>query len=170
MPKTTIGIYSDTHSFFDPQLVSDFGDCEEVWHAGDVGNVFSLGPWLKMGNLRAVWGNIDGQEIRTIVPEYQLFDVQGFRVLLIHIAGKFPRYSPKAGQLIREFKPQMLVCGHSHICRVVQEGGLLCVNPGAAGIHGFHQKRTALKISFENGKPVEMRVLELGNRTNSPIT
>lgn len=170
MEQYKIGIFSDTHGWFDPQLVTDFADCQEVWHAGDVGNEASLGPWLKTGNLKAVWGNIDDQNIRGIIPEYQLFDVQGFRVLMIHIAGKFPRYSSKAGQLIREFKPQMLVCGHSHICRVVQEGGLLYVNPGAAGIHGFHQKRTALKISFENGKPVEMRLLELGDRSNNLIT
>lgn len=177
--RYTVGIYSDTHGWLDPQLVTDFGNCSEVWHAGDVGNQACLEPWRTKGNLKAVWGNIDGQEIKHLIPEYHVFDVQGFRVLLIHIAGKHPRYSPKAQTLIQKYEPQMLVCGHSHICRVVQEGGILYVNPGAAGHHGFHHKRTALKISFENGKPVEVRVLELGNRTvastpvsvpNNPIT
>ena len=164
MEKYTVGIFSDTHGWLDTALIQDFADCQEVWHAGDVGNKSVLKHWLGLGNLKAVWGNIDGTEIRSIFPEYQIFEIQGFRILMIHIAGKFPRYSPKAGELIKKYNPKMLVCGHSHICRVVQEGGLLYVNPGASGVHGFHQKRTALKISFMDGKPVEMRILELGDR------
>lgn len=164
LPRHTVGIYSDTHNWLDPQLVVDFADCQEVWHAGDVGSLACLEPWLSQGNLKAVWGNIDGPEIRSILPEYHVLEVDGFRILLLHIAGKYPRYSARAATLIREYKPQMLVCGHSHICRVVKEGGMLYVNPGAAGQHGFHPQRTALKIAFEQGKPVEMRVLELGKR------
>lgn len=164
MEKLTIGIYSDTHGWLDPQLLTDFADCNQVWHAGDVGSEDVLQPWLETGKLVGVYGNIDGPEIRGLLPEYQFFRVQGFPVLMIHIAGKHPRYAPAAAQLIRQYKPKMLVCGHSHICRVVQEGGLLYVNPGAAGKYGFHQIRTALKMTFQNGKPVEVKVLELGKR------
>ncbi|HRH36237.1 MAG TPA: metallophosphoesterase family protein [Catalimonadaceae bacterium] len=162
--KTTIGIFSDTHGWLDNQLINDFSDCDEVWHAGDVGNPSVLIPWLEKGNLRGVYGNIDGTDIRQILPEFQFFDIQGFPILILHIAGKFPRYSPRAATLIRELKPKMLVCGHSHICRVVMEGGVLYVNPGAAGKSGFHIQRTALKLIFEEGKPIEMKVLELGKR------
>jgi putative phosphoesterase len=160
-----VGIYSDTHGWLDPQLVEKFSDCREVWHAGDAGSVNVFEPWRSAGILRAVYGNIDGAEVRGLAPEYSFFHVQGFPVLMLHIAGKHPRYSPLASRLIREFKPGMLVCGHSHICRVVKEGGLLYVNPGAAGRSGFHHQRTALKIGFRDGKPVEMQVLELGPRS-----
>ncbi len=160
-----IGIYSDTHGWLDPQLKEKFADCREVWHAGDAGSAHVFEPWLSEGKLRAVYGNIDGNEIRVLAPEFHFFELQGFRILMLHIAGKHPRYSPLAARLIREHRPQMLVCGHSHICRVVQEGGLLYVNPGAAGRNGFHLQRTALKLGFRNGKPVEMQVLELGPRS-----
>lgn len=163
--KITIGIYSDTHGWLDPQLIADFSDCDQVWHAGDVGQPEVLEPWLSKGILKGVYGNIDGTEMRHILPEFQFFEVQGFPVLIIHIAGKHPRYSQKANELIKQWKPKMLVCGHSHICRVVQEGGILYVNPGAAGRHGFHPVRTALKLVFQEGKPIEMKVLELGKRT-----
>lgn len=162
--KINIGIYSDTHGWLDHQLINDFGDCDQVWHAGDVGQSAVLEPWYSKGILKGVYGNIDGTEIRHLLPEYQLFEVQGFTILMIHIAGKFPRYSQKANSLIKQYKPKMLVCGHSHICRVVQEGGILYVNPGAAGKHGFQPVRTALKLAFEGGKPIEMKVLELGKR------
>jgi putative phosphoesterase len=160
-----IGIYSDTHGWLDPKLSEKFADCREIWHAGDAGSPEVFEPWLSSGKLKAVYGNIDGSAVRLLAPEYQLMEVQGFRVLMLHIAGKSPRYSPLAARLIREFRPGMLVCGHSHICRVVNEGGLLYVNPGAAGRSGFHHTRTALKIGFRNGKPVEMQVLELGPRS-----
>jgi putative phosphoesterase len=161
-----VGIYSDTHGWLDSQLVEKFSDCREVWHAGDAGSVEVFEPWRSSGILRAVYGNIDGAEVRGLAPEYSCFHVQGFPVLMLHIAGKHPRYSQLASRLIREFKPGMLVCGHSHICRVVKEGGLLYVNPGAAGRSGFHHQRTALKIGFREGKPVEMQVLELGPRSD----
>lgn len=162
--KITIGIYSDTHGWLDPQLVTDFSDCQQIWHAGDVGDPVVLEPWFGSKKLIGVSGNIDGSDVRGILPEYQFFEIQGFPILIIHIAGKFPKYSPKAAQLIKTLKPKILVCGHSHICRVVQEGGLLYVNPGAAGKYGFHHIRTALKLVFQNGKPIEMKVLELGKR------
>jgi putative phosphoesterase len=160
-----IGILSDTHGWLDPVLVEKFSDCDQVWHAGDAGSPEAFEPWLSSGKLKAVFGNIDGPEVRNFAPEFQLMEIQGFRILMLHIAGKFPRYSPLASRLIRDYKPGMLVCGHSHICRVVKEGGILYVNPGAAGRSGFHKQRTALKISFENGKPVQLELLELGPRT-----
>jgi len=160
-----VGIYSDTHGWLDPGLIDRFSDCREVWHAGDAGSADVFEPWRSRGILRAVFGNIDGTEVRQLAPEYCVFKVQDFTILMLHIAGKYPRYSPLAARLIQSCKPGMLVCGHSHICRVVKEGGLLYVNPGAAGRSGFHQQRTALKIGFRNGRPVELEVLELGSRS-----
>jgi predicted phosphodiesterase len=128
-----------------------------------------LDPWRNHEKmLRAVYGNIDGTDVRNYFPEFHFFTIQDFPVLMLHIAGKHPSYSQLARKLIKQFKPKMLVCGHSHICRVVMEGGLLYVNPGAAGRNGFHKVRTALKLAFENGKPVEVRVLELGSRAEKP--
>lgn len=170
METEYIGIYSDTHGWFDPALERDFEDCIQIWHAGDIGNLEALGPWLESEKLRAVYGNIDGGEVRQIFPEHQFFTVQGFPILMIHIAGKHPGYNTRVRELIKKFKPKMLVCGHSHICRVVMEGGILYVNPGAAGKHGFHKMRTALKIGFKGGKPVEVRVLELGSRASGLAT
>jgi uncharacterized protein len=163
--RIQIGIYSDTHGWLDKALIKDFKDCKEVWHAGDLGNISVVEPWFRNGNLRAVYGNIDGSDVRQHFPEHQFFHVQGFSVLMLHIAGRYPRYSDLGRKLIRELKPRMVVCGHSHICRVVKEDGILYTNPGAAGRHGFHKVRTALKIAFENGMPVEVRSLELGSRS-----
>jgi putative phosphoesterase len=161
----SVGIYSDTHGWLDPQLVEKFDGCAEIWHAGDAGDSSVFEPWLSQGKLKAVFGNIDGNDVRLLAPEFQFFRVQGFPILMMHIAGKYPRYSPLAARLIRELKPGMLVCGHSHICRVVKEGGLLYVNPGAAGRNGFHNLRTALRMGFRGGKPAEVQVIELGPRS-----
>jgi len=164
--RIQIGIFRDTHHYLDPCLPQDFSDCQEVWHAGDLGSISVLDPWRNNDKmLRAVYGNIDGMDVRGYFPEYQFFSIQNFPVLMLHIAGKHPSWSPLARKLIKQYKPKMLVCGHSHICRVVMEGGILYVNPGAAGRSGFHKVRTALKLTMEGGKPVEVRVLELGSRS-----
>lgn len=169
MEEYSVGIFSDTHGWLDTDLIEHFSDCNEVWHAGDIGDVSVLNTWRKKGNIRAVWGNIDGAEVRGVTKEYFYFEVQNFPILMIHIAGKHPRYTPQTNALIKQLKPKMLVCGHSHVCRVVQEGGILYVNPGAAGRHGFHHIRTALKLKFVNGKPIEMKVIELGPRSDRVI-
>ena len=169
MEEYQVGIFSDTHGWLDPDLINHFSDCQEVWHAGDIGDLGVLETWRKKGNVRAVWGNIDGNEVRSATKEYFYFEVQGFPVLMIHIAGKYPRYTPQTNALLKQLKPKMLVCGHSHICRVVKEGAILYVNPGAAGRNGFHNVRTALKLKFSEGKPVEMKVIELGPRSDKII-
>jgi len=169
MEEFHIGIFSDTHGWLDTALIEHFADCQEIWHAGDIGNLSVINHWQKKGNIRAVWGNIDGHEVRSHTKEYFYFEAQGFPILMIHIAGKYPRYTPQTKELIKLLKPKMLVCGHSHVCRVVQEGGILYVNPGAAGRNGFHHIRTALKLKFVGGKPVEMKVIELGPRSEQVI-
>lgn len=166
-PGIQVGIFSDTHGWLDPRLETEFADCQAVWHAGDIGDVSVCKPWSGLSGFRAVYGNIDGDAVRRLYPEYQIFDIDGFRILLIHIAGKHPRLTARCRELVKQYRPGMLVCGHSHICRVVKEGGLLYVNPGAAGKYGFHTMRTALKITFQNGKPTSLKVLELGPRVNS---
>jgi putative phosphoesterase len=163
----TISIISDTHSFIDEQLIRLLKGSDEIWHAGDVGSVKVIDELERItGNLRVVSGNIDGKDVKVASHDYLKFTVAGLRVLIIHIAGNPPRYNPIVRKLISETKPDLLVCGHSHILKVVNDpkNGLLFINPGACGNHGFHKVRTMIKFDIKDGKPTNMRVIELGKR------
>ncbi len=163
----TISIISDTHSYTDDQLIRQLHDSDEIWHAGDVGSLKIIDELNALtGNLRVVSGNIDGKDVRIASHEHLFFTVSGIRVLLVHIAGSPPRYNPKVKKMIAEFRPNLLVCGHSHILKVVNDpkNALLYINPGACGHHGFHKVRTIIKFDIANGKPTNMRVVELGKR------
>lgn len=161
-----IGIFSDTHSFLHPNIQTHFNDCDEVWHAGDFGNIESIESLFQKSKTRGVYGNIDDKNIRILHPEYLTFEVEQAKILMIHIAGSLPRYNPKVKQLIKEYKPQILVCGHSHILKVQPDpqNKILYINPGAAGNHGFHKIRTLLKMDITKGKIENMQVIELGKR------
>jgi uncharacterized protein len=163
-----IGIISDTHGWLDPKVETYFSDCEEIWHAGDIGNLDLAESLAKGKKLRAVYGNIDGGLQRIDFPENHIFDVAGIRVLLTHIAGAPGKYNPRVKRLINEFKPKLLVCGHSHILRVERDpvyDNLLYLNPGAAGVHGFHKVKTLLRIEIEQGKIKKAEAIELGLRS-----
>lgn len=163
-----IGILSDTHSCWDDRYAKHFSDCDEIWHAGDVGDI-SIIDRLKCvcDTVRAVAGNIDSGEVRRKCPEVDEFVVEGIRVWMTHIGGYPGKYSPGVKKLLREKGIQLMICGHSHILKVMPdvEIGLLHVNPGAAGYHGWQKVRTLVKLSLDGGSIKGLDVIELGKET-----
>ncbi len=164
MPR--IGLVSDTHGFFDPRLKEFFANCDEIWHAGDIGNIETADEIAAFKPLRAVYGNIDGHEIRIVYPEHQRFHYEGMDVWITHIGGYPGNYDQRVRQSIRTNTPELFITGHSHICKVMPDKklGLLHINPGAAGKSGFHQIRTAVRFIIEEGKIKDLEVIELGSR------
>jgi putative phosphoesterase len=160
-----IGLFSDTHGYIDPRIYDLFNDCDEVWHAGDFGE----GIQDQFGDFklfRGVYGNIDGQKIRTTFPEELFFICEEVKVYMIHIGGTPGNYYSRAKKGIESFEPGLFICGHSHILKVMQDKkyNMLYMNPGAAGRHGFHKTRTLLRFEI-NGKKIEkLEAIELGLR------
>lgn len=165
---TRVGLLSDTHSYFDPQLKDVFAECDVIWHAGDVGNV---AVWDQLTALQkpltGVYGNIDGKDIRIISPLEQTWRVEEMKIYMIHIGGYPGHYPSRIRQRLEEIKPDIFVCGHSHILKVMYDHTLqlLHLNPGACGYEGFHKVRTALRFSIDGNKVTDMQVLELGSRS-----
>lgn len=157
-----IGLLSDTHCVFDNKLQEFFKDVDEIWHAGDFGNTEVSDAISSMKSLKGVYGNCDGQDIRLIHPYIQLFEMEGLRFLMMHIGGYPGRYDYRALQLITAHRPDVFICGHSHILKVVNDkkNNLICINPGAAGLQGFHTVRTAIRFRVENGALHDMEVGE----------
>ena len=168
-----IGILSDTHSCWDDRYALHFADCDEIWHAGDIGdpsNIERLEAASPDAVIRAVAGNIDHGMIRRRWPEVDLFDVEGARVWMTHIAGYPGRYRPGVKRILAEEGVRIMVTGHSHILKVMPdpELGLLHINPGAAGWHGWQRERTLVKLRITDGSPTELDVVSLAKtNTNS---
>lgn len=164
---TRIGILSDTHSFWDERYALYFAECDEVWHAGDIG---SLDVAEKLEALpvtfRAVYGNIDGYDIRLRYPESRRFTVEGVDVLLKHIGGYPGKYDASVRSILHTQPPKLFVCGHSHILRVKYDPtlGLLHVNPGAAGVYGIQPVRTLVRLNIDGSNIRDLEVIELGSR------
>ncbi|OEJ99985.1 metallophosphoesterase family protein [Roseivirga misakiensis] len=162
-----IGLISDTHSFLDDRVFTYFKDCDEVWHAGDIGDPYVLDQLEEFKPVRAVFGNIDNQSLRARIPEVQSFTIDGLKVFMIHIGGTPPRYAKGVKSQLLEERPQLFICGHSHILKVMPDQNLnkmLYMNPGAAGHHGFHRERTLLRFSINESKISDLEVIELGKR------
>lgn len=162
-----IGLISDTHGFLDPKVFEYFAEVDQIWHAGDVGTASIIEELGAFKPILGVYGNIDGQDVRQLFPEDQKFDCEGVRVWMTHIGGKPPRYNPRVRPLINKWLPQLFICGHSHILAVMhdpQRPGILYMNPGAAGRHGFHKERTLLRFTIEAGKTRDLEVIKLGPR------
>lgn len=162
-----IGLLSDTHGYLDERIFEYFKDVDEVWHAGDVGNVALLEQLSAFKSLKCVYGNIDGQEIRLQSSEYVSLNFSGYKVVMIHIGGAPYKYTARAKELIAKYKPQLFICGHSHTLRVVTDkslGNMLYMNPGAAGRSGFHHTRTILRFEISNQKIMNLQAIELGPR------
>src|SRR5512133_954844 len=164
-----IGVLSDTHGWLDPAVYEHFANVDEVWHAGDAGNIDVITELEAFKPLRAVWGNCDGFEVRRAANEYLSFTAEGKKVLLIHIGGYPGRYDPRARELIKEYKPDIFVCGHSHIVKVMYDkaNSMLCINPGSAGKTGIHKVMTLLRFTIEGETISDMEVIEFGNRGRS---
>ena len=158
-----IGLLSDTHGVFDEPFKQFFDPVDEIWHAGDFGSMQVAGEISSFKPLKGVYGNCDGYDIRLDYPLYRLFDCEGMKILMTHIGGYPGRYDPRARALIDEFRPDIFVCGHSHILKVVNDTkrNMLVINPGAEGQQGFHTVRTALRFRIENADIRDMEVFEL---------
>lgn len=158
-----IGILSDTHGYWDDRYAAHFAGCDEIWHAGDVGDYDIIRRLEAVCPVRAVCGNVDSGTVRRRCQELLIFEVNGLRVLLTHIGGYPGRWSPGMKRLLKEENIGLMVDGHSHILKVMydKELGLLHINPGAAGQQGWHKVRTLVLLTIENGKPVDCSVVEL---------
>lgn len=161
-----IGILSDTHSYLDEQVFEYFEECDEIWHIGDVGDPVVAERLAAFRPLRAVYGNIDGREIRAQYPLNLQFELEGISVFMTHIGGYPGRYTARVRALLDELKPRLYLAGHSHILKVMpdKKRGLLHVNPGAAGNHGWHKVRTIIRMTLDEGDMGDLEVIELGTR------
>lgn len=159
-----IGILSDTHGYWDDRYVSYFADCDEIWHAGDIGDISIIGRLGEICPVRAVSGNIDHGEVRRTCPELLTFSVEDVSVLLTHIGGYPGKWSKGMKSILREQGTRLMVDGHSHILRIMYdpELELLHVNPGAAGQQGWHKKRTLVRLVIDGADMRDCEVIELG--------
>lgn len=164
---TRIGLMSDTHGFIDPKIYDYFKDVDEIWHAGDVGDVSVIDELRKFKPVRGVYGNIDATDVRMEFPEFNRFFCEDVDVLITHIAGKPGKYSkPAFDELEKNGAPKLFICGHSHILLVKNDPrfNMLWMNPGACGFKGFHQVKTVLRFSITGDRIHDLEVIELGKR------
>lgn len=161
-----IGLLSDTHAYLDPQLQVFFHDCDEIWHAGDVGALEVIETLEHWKPLRCVYGNIDDHRLRAEFPEVLCFECEQVRVVMTHIGGTPTRYKPLAMSAIERYNPKLFICGHSHILKVQYDKkyDLLFINPGAAGKHGFHHVQTAVRFVIDKDTIKDLEVIELETR------
>lgn len=158
-----IGLLSDTHGYWDDRYLKYFEECDEIWHAGDIGSMDVLDRLMKFRTFRGVYGNIDGQDIRKILPEINRFELEGADVMIKHIGGYPGKYDMQVKKIINSATPDLLICGHSHILKVKYDKDyeLLHINPGAAGKYGFHTVRTLVRFNIDCGKFSDLEVIEL---------
>lgn len=161
-----IGLLSDTHSCWDDRYAIHFAGCDEIWHAGDIGDSDLLERLEGIAPVRAVRGNIDHGLVARLCPEIQEFEVEGVKVWMTHIGGYPGKYSPGVKKLLRDHGVKLMISGHSHILKVIpdHELGLLHVNPGAAGHHGWQKVRTLIRLTLDSGSVTDLEVIELSNR------
>ncbi|MBK9733481.1 MAG: metallophosphoesterase family protein [Saprospiraceae bacterium] len=161
-----IALISDNHSYFGDEITEHLTGVDEIWHAGDIGDLASISKYREMATFRAVYGNIDDQSVKDIFPLNNIFLCDGIKVFMTHIGGYPGKYSTRVNKIIKEEKPNLYICGHSHICKVMPDksNDLLHMNPGAYGHHGFHKMRTILKFDIDHGKIQNLVAVELGLR------
>jgi len=161
-----IGLLSDTHGYIDEKILDFFMECDEVWHAGDIGDITVTDTIKNLKPLKAVYGNIDNTLIRSEFPEHQRFMCEDVDVWMTHIGGYPKAYDVRVREAIRANPPTLFICGHSHILKVMPDKhlGLLHMNPGAAGTHGFHKVRTMLRFTIDGSKIDNLEVIEFHKR------
>ena len=159
-------LLSDTHSHIDATILKYVKLADEVWHAGDIGDLKVTDTIQKLKPLRAVFGNIDNHEARLEFPLNNRFFCEGVEFLITHIGGYPGKYSPAIREEITKNPPKLFICGHSHILKVMFDKKLNCLhmNPGAAGISGFHQKRTMLRFEIDGDKIQSLEIIEIGDK------
>jgi uncharacterized protein len=161
-----IGLLSDTHGYLDDRILAYLSECDEIWHAGDIGNIETSLKLSYLKPLKAVSGNIDGLDLRNEYPLRLRFFCEEVDVLMIHIGGYPGHYSREVLKEIKSSTPKLLISGHSHILKIIYDDKykLLHINPGAAGIQGFHQIRTLIRLSIEKEIIKDLEVIELGKK------
>lgn len=158
-----IGLLSDTHGYWDDKFAIYFKECDEVWHAGDIGSIELAKRFEQFNTFRAVFGNIDDHKTRSIYPDSLRFKTENVDVLITHIGGYPGHYDPSIRTEIKSNPPKLFIAGHSHILKVMYDKKLQClhINPGAAGKYGFHKVRTILRFVLDDGNIRDLEVIEL---------
>lgn len=164
-----IGVLSDTHGFFDPKIVKYFAECDEIWHAGDVGDYDVILKLNLIAPVMAVYGNIDGTPIRSRYPGHQRHVREGLDIWMTHIGGYPGNYDVRVKPTVFDNPPGLFISGHSHILKVMPDKnkGFLHINPGAAGRYGLHKVRTLVRFEVEEGRIGNLDVIELGARSKA---
>ena len=161
-------VISDTHSYIDDRIIKYASEADYVIHAGDVGSFDVIQKLKSVSKLLFVYGNIDCNEIRSESNKFEFFKLDELKILLTHISGKTPKYNKETLIKIKEFTPDLLIAGHSHILKIQYDkiNKLIFLNPGAAGRHGFHLKRTMLRFEIKLNKIENLEIIELGSRSD----
>jgi putative phosphoesterase len=165
----TIGLLSDTHSHLDDAVFRHLDKVDEIWHAGDIGDISVTDRLLEFKPLKAVYGNIDGHGIRAVHPLDAFFMCEGLSVFMTHIAGYPGRYNPRVREVILSRRPNLVVCGHSHILKVMRDPkyGHMHMNPGAMGNSGFHKIKTMLRFKVEGQRIFDLDVIEINRKEST---
>lgn len=169
---TSIALISDTHSWLDPQIFEYCINVDEIWHAGDVGNMKVIEQLRGFKTFRAVYGNIDNKSIQNELPLNNRFILEDFDIWITHIGGYPGRYASTVRDVLKVKPPDIFICGHSHILKVMRDkqyNNMLTLNPGACGVHGFHKIRTMLRFKLHNKKISDMEAIELGLRAFTEV-
>jgi putative phosphoesterase len=165
-----IVLLSDTHSYIDEKIMRWCAGADEIWHAGDIGSEHVLDTIEALNKpMRVVFGNIDSVEVRQRTAENLIFEINALRVFMTHIGGRPNAYPDRISTCIQKEDIGLFICGHSHICLAGRNDriGNLHLNPGAAGVHGFHKVRTLMTFDIQAGKVENLQVVELGPRAIS---
>ena len=160
-----IGLLSDTHGWWDERYAKHFAECDEIWHAGDIGSMLLVERLQEIAPLRAVYGNIDGGDVRRMFTEVYRFRCEEVEVVMTHIGGYPGHYSPAIYKKLVANPPQLFISGHSHILKVMYDKQLGClhINPGAAGIQGFQTVRTLVRFTVDGKEIKDLEVVELSS-------
>ena len=159
----SIALLSDTHSVLDERFIRHLKNSDEIWHAGDIGSLEIYDKLKTISNVRAVYGNIDNHKIRITLASELFFKCEGINVYMTHIGGKPGKYSKEIKEKIEKTEPNVFVCGHSHILKIMNDkkNNLLYINPGAAGDHGIHQVKTIIKFNIDKKNIKDLKIIEL---------
>jgi hypothetical protein len=161
-----VGLISDTHSFLDDAIFKHFENCDEIWHAGDFGDLVLAKKLAEFKPMKGVYGNIDGSEIRAVYPEELSWKAEEVNVFMKHIGGYPGRYTPEVKNELSKLQTQLFICGHSHILKVMYDEKFHCLhmNPGAAGKQGWHKVRTIIRFVVDGKEMKNCEVIELQPR------
>jgi putative phosphoesterase len=160
---TRIGLLSDTHNHLDDAIIDYLKPCDEIWHGGDFGTIQVADKLKTLGPLKGVFGNVDGNDIRTIYPEKLCWKCEEVIVYMKHIGGYPPKYNPETKKDLLLYRPKLFISGHSHILKIIYDDKLQClhINPGAAGKYGWHKIRTLVRFSIDGADIKDCEVIEL---------